>query len=98
MPVAFDDDGALMCPVCGGGNLHQVVHEVFERDESGIGGLHTKTVRTGTTVDSDMAGNPSPRRQGAAITMDCENMHGCKLVIFQHKGSTYIEWEQEHAS
>ena len=37
--------------------------------------------------------NPSPRRQGMLIEFYCEGCEGAlRLAVFQHKGSTYMEW------
>ena len=87
----------LVCPMCGGSNLHQGAvkhyHRRYEDDEVGM-----LTVVTGNTVvassDLPMRESPSIRRDGIRVEMACE---GCgdlitDLAIYQHKGTTYITW------
>ena len=82
----------LMCPVCGGNNLHQESTEIFERSEDAETGLHVRATRDDVAVSTDISGNPSLRRQGMSIGFACEG--GCSLIlnIYQHKGCTYVSW------
>jgi len=108
----------LSCPVCGGVyGLHHEVVEVFERQEDAFAGLHVivgPSEETGdllaeyaplpgaVSVDGDMMGNPSPRRNGLRIGFWCEQCNpdpdigtSYKLNIAQHKGTTHIYWSDE---
>jgi|WetSurMetagenome_2_1015567.scaffolds.fasta_scaffold700606_2 hypothetical protein len=94
--VRIRTDGELICPSCGGDNLHQVRVEVFEREEDKQTGVHADVVRDSVHIDTEMAGNPSKRRQGTKISFTCE---GCDeamiLSIEQHKGTTYLHFDIE---
>ena len=50
---------------------------------------------TSARVEAKHSGNPSSDRQGLIVEFWCE---GCenkpKLAIFQHKGTTFIGWQQ----
>ena len=85
--------GVLLCPVCGGNNLHQGEVRIYHRDkEDGPGTLtvaDTGKVSTERLEDKDIPG----RRDSLSIGFWCESM--CRLVslhISQHKGSTYMQW------
>ena len=91
----------LHCPRCGGGNLHQSVVKVYNRNEDDP--RVWRTVVTEDAVESKMAvsltlENPSPRRQGLIISFACEACSGdvvqdaMELHIFQHKGATLLKW------
>lgn len=100
--------GQLMCPECGGENLHQGQVEVYVRDEEdsqhGIAANIFPTSQPSnahlsvSTDVSAVAGNPSARRDGISIEFTCE---ACPsdgyteilfLHIYQHKGTTFVEW------
>ena len=92
----------LVCPVCNGENLHQqavgVYYNPFDsRREDSRGVLVTPDGEC--TVHTELlAGvlNPSDRRDGIRISFLCEC--SCKvpdLLILQHKGTTYMAWENE---
>ena len=92
-------NGQLECKCGQGGNLHQRNVTVFQRGEDG----DTTTViaqdgRTAQVTDfpSQDTCNPSPRRHGMLIEFDCEQCPQTKLrlAIFQHKGHTFMEWEE----
>lgn len=57
------------------------------------------TPRPNILIDHDMSCNPSERRDGLRIYFECEDCSAAKnnfkkkLVIFQHKGQTFVEWE-----
>jgi hypothetical protein len=86
---------ALLCPACDYHCLHHSRVEVYDRSEDEV--LTTLTT-VGRLVQTEMVQNtrrnPSPRRHGMRIFFYCE---GCpvesSLVLYQHKGSTYVEWE-----
>ena len=91
----------LICPLCEGDNLHQGRVVVFERVDESAGEFSQEpdpaivTVSgVGTAISADNRGNPSERRDGLRIEMECE---GCGKVpdflILQHKGTTYMRWD-----
>jgi len=91
------DSSALMCPVCKERSLHQKKVSVFWRDgEDSTCGKFVSSSLEESVVDTYFAGvhrNPSPRRDGMTIDFDCEICEAePRLKIYQHKGSTYIEW------
>lgn len=101
LPRLEGDENSLCCPRCGFDYLHQAAVEVWNRGED----EEIEGVRI--TADGDIVEatgrNPSPRRDGVSIAFSCEecscdedgNADGSiigELVIFQHKGQTYIEW------
>ena len=48
-------------------------------------------------MDTDIRDNPSARRYGLRIFFWCE--HCCAvpvLNIYQHKGNTFLRWEDRH--
>ena len=87
-------EAPLLCPVCGGRNLHHGEVEVFTRSkEDSKDGYHV-TVRENGWADSDrdLKLNPSARRDGVLIHLHCEG--GCGpfvLQIAQHKGETLMQ-------
>lgn len=91
------DENTLICPCCGGNNLHQETVELFwSKDNNDLTYQYAKSSFDNTYVDPayrPSRNNPSSRRQGMLIHFECE---GCdsypELAIFQHKGSTYIKW------
>jgi len=47
-------------------------------------------------VDTDISKNPSKRRDGIRIAFECEACGPVQpLVIYQHKGETFVEWESK---
>lgn len=93
---AYDEETwVMLCPVCGGNNLHQVEYSLFNRTEDAEKGLYVGVAdvngsRPKLTVNDDIAGNPSARRHGADIVFNCEQGCVINLAIWQHKGSTYL--------
>lgn len=88
--------GTLLCPRCSEEYLHQEKIEVFNRSEDADTGNHTTIIRDTTTVCHDsLVGNPSARRQGLAIEFFCE-LCGIRstLLIYQHKGNTFLKWRE----
>ena len=94
-----DDDGysTLLCPRCGGDNLHHLGVVVFDCSEDAK--VLTRTeVNAGLVashlVPADPSGNPSSRRHGMVISFCCEtcNARPIELRIAQHKGNTHVDW------
>jgi len=91
------DQSYLICPGCGGSNLHQVKVEVFNRDrEDSKTGLHVEIVGQMLSLDEDINDSPSDRRDGLDIYFGCEECPEIvRLSIYQHKGTTYMNIVQE---
>ena len=84
----------LECPHCGCEYLHHVKTEVFNRQEDEIEGLHVCVDTAGLRMDTDLRGNPSPRRHGLRIHFSCEQCDSRpELDIFQHKGYTFVNFK-----
>ena len=85
----------MTCPSCGFNYLHHEQVEVFPRPkEDAERYVGFEVSRQGLrTIPPDT--NPSSRRDGLRIRFSCE---GCDLLpsltIVQHKGQTFMEWEQ----
>ena len=83
---------AIDCPCCLGNNLHQKSVSVFFRNEDSPDGIFKKVDLTGVEY-AHPSKNPSPRRDGMLISFFCETCDSDpELAIYQHKGSTYLEW------
>jgi hypothetical protein len=92
------DTAWLVCPNCGGTNLHQDAVTVFDVEQEDAKKV-TRTRVSGGVVSSHLvpnrgSGNPSRRRHGLVISFECE---GCtaspiELRIAQHKGNTEVSW------
>jgi hypothetical protein len=92
------DSSALVCPGCKERCLHQKKVSVFWRDhEDSLTGKFVSSSPEGSAVEPFLVGIhriPSPRRDGLTIDFDCEICEAePRLKIYQHKGTTYIEWE-----
>jgi predicted nucleic-acid-binding Zn-ribbon protein len=101
VPAKLDSDGQLLCPRCDFTGLHQSDVEIFNREEDSEHGLHVGVYKNSMFTDVLMIDNPSPRRQGMFIKFWCEScgydqynkkVVDNKLAIYQHKGTTYMEW------
>ncbi len=94
-PTTVTTDLVLNCPQCGGECLHHENVQVYRRSsEDDDEGLHVAMHRH-VQLTTSMAGNPSPRRDGMRVMFSCENCPARpSLVIYQHKGSTYVGWEK----
>jgi len=92
------DDNILICPECKGINLHQDTVSVYNCYEDKDEGTHVDIDWDNISIDKSMIGNPSPRRHGLSIHFSCETCEqdhpGHILNIYQHKGSTVVEWEK----
>lgn len=90
----------LKCPICNGGNLHHNAVEVYVRpkEDAEIGLKLNISEKDYLVIDekSPMTANPSRRRNGLRIKFWCENdqTHSPSLRISQHKGCTFINWEE----
>ena len=91
------DNGVVVCPSCGGLNLHhgavEHFHRYYEDDPKGTN-ICVENGVIQTFVNADMSGSPSSRRSGMRIDMECEACGELShdLAIYQHKGVTIIEW------
>ena len=94
--IRFDHTGVL-CPECGGNNLHHLRIEAFFRAREEGPSLRISVERGGPSLDVS-APNPSERRDGLLIFFLCENCNlearDRPLAVFQHKGVTFIEWRR----
>lgn len=86
---------ALVCPCCSEHYLHHGTITVFDRGEDDERGLATTLNDGSVRVVTDLAGNPSSRRDGMRIQFWCEYSQrtDIALVIQQHKGATLMYWE-----
>lgn len=82
----------LLCPRCGGPNLHHGPVDVYECREDRPG-LHASIGGGKVAVDENMSGNPSSRRHGLTIGVECEHCGAESLLgLEQHKGETFLNW------
>lgn len=90
---ALNDPPELLCPVCGFNYLHHFKIEIFDRAEDATSGLHVTVEKSAVTVDSNLQGNPSGRRDGLSVRFWCEGCHNISmLTIGQHKGNTEVSF------
>jgi hypothetical protein len=101
VPVAThpttDDSDDLLCPACGGANLHHNAVIVFNRVD-GREDAPSFAIRVDgeniTCTDSNV-GNPSSRRNAVAIEFWCETCPEIsELVLTQHKGTSPLGWQR----
>jgi hypothetical protein len=92
--IAAIDGTTLVCPGCGGPNLHHSRVEVFERRrEDSPDGFHVAVDcdAATATVDSAIVGNPSERRGGISVILWCEGCEATsRLDLAQDKGRTLM--------
>ena len=83
----------LVCPNCGGENLHHGRVSVYNRwSEDEEKGLCVSIDAQNATITDAMKGNPSIRRDGIKIELSCECCdHESVLTISQHKGYTVFK-------
>jgi len=80
------------CPNCGSENTHHTGVDVYSRIQEDDVGHHARVDRTGVTVDTNMSGNPSSRRDGLIIHLCCEMCDFTHdLTVRQHKGQTLLQ-------
>ena len=89
----------LACPSCGCNNLHHGKVTIFSRAEDDA--EVTVVTASGSNVSmrnvaNASTENPSRRRHGLRIQFWCEicNDNVFELCIAQHKGTTYLHWEE----
>ncbi len=98
----YADSSTLQCPACEYDFTHQEYYEIFQcRGDVDTTGIRTIVQLNQTTVDTNMKGNPSSRRDGMRMFFTCEGCHGSpdesqnppmfELLIYQHKGVTIFE-------
>jgi rubredoxin len=104
LPVFSSDyENNLQCPSCGYHFLHHREVLINDRTEDseegkslwvgGIGDMNSNSLQIKYLEASTMIYNPSPRRSGIAIEFDCECCSAKPILgIYQHKGSTLVEW------
>ena len=96
MPVFDQSLGALICPACGCEWTHQGRVEVYDHVEDDPDTPSVCVETNGWTAEFSCQSdkNPSRRRQGVRILVECEQCEvSTPLVIYQHKGQTFIAWE-----
>ena len=98
------EDGNLECPKCGDIYIHQGNTTIFERLEDAeyvtVIAQNDAEVTASKFLDADTC-NPSSRRHGMLIEFTCEHCHASppefrqpfRLAIYQHKGATFVDWE-----
>lgn len=93
--VLGDTYNSLCCPSCEQPNLHHGKIEIFNRHcEDDTRGEHISVDEGEMTLNKNMKGNPSSRRNGIRIWFDCEHcVNRCALTIAQHKGNTFLNME-----
>ena len=87
-------EAKLLCPNCGGANLHHRSVEIYTRKEDQTPYQKVLVEPDDTIVVGKAAsGNPSNRRDGIVVHLDCENCGPvAPLLIAQHKGETHLSW------
>lgn len=98
-PNDYDAD-TVYCPCCKNNYLHHTGVRVFDRDEDDENVVMTVVENNATsvkTIPSKDAKNPSARRHGIRISFWCEHCDTIPydLVISQHKGCTFLGWEEK---
>lgn len=93
MIPTFHSEAELLCPGCGGANLHQERVEVFERTkEDAPKGFHVTVEDGSVSIDEKLDGNPSERRRGLRVRFHCETCEATPtLTLAQHKGVTLVD-------
>ena len=93
MNIIYSPGNGLECPCCKESNLHQKKIDVFFRkEEDSNDGIFKSIDRNGVDYINGSR-NPSSRRDGILINFWCEHCDADPdLAIYQHKGSTYVEW------
>ena len=87
----YGNETNLQCPNCRDDYLHQERIEIFDGGEHRANDIHVVVDNGVVTVDKNMAGNPSSRRQGLRISFRCEACETVSaLTIVQHKGHTLV--------
>jgi hypothetical protein len=84
----------IACPNCGGNYLHHTLVTAYWRTaEDADRGLRVESGAESVLTGTEMAGNPSSRRDGIEIQFWCETCHALpRLLLAQHKGNTELQW------
>ena len=87
----------LACPKCGCDHLHPTKVSVWMRPEDDMSpGI--AVIAGGYSKPAPADGNPSERREGIVVEFWGESCgeEGCRqrLIVEQHKGPTFLYWEQ----
>ena len=95
----YGEDLGLACPSCGEHNLHHTDVRVYDRGDDALTVRLTEVLECSVVVREELAsvGCPSPRRDGLIIGFWCElcdPSDRLNLLIYQHKGTTYLRWER----
>jgi len=101
MKIKIQDD-VLSCPHCGSDYMHHTMVEVYNRTEDAdwdrisVSTCDEMSGNNKYELSIDQQGvNPSPRRSGVRMVFNCEQCEKLsKLIIYQHKGQTFMEWEK----
>jgi len=86
----------LTCPDCEGDYLHQVKVKSTWRDKEDGDGFCYTSKKQGHSIERLKKNEIPFRRDNLVIDFDCENCGKKELTIYQHKGSTYLEWGLEN--
>jgi hypothetical protein len=95
----LNEDKQLVCPGCGEDYLHQgnvYVYSRAEDDETVVVHAISGDLASKNLFQNKGSGNPSSRRHGMRISFTCECCGDdgyWDLLIYQHKGNTYVEWD-----
>jgi len=94
--VMTSNDSNLLCPKCKSEFLHHSEIAIFDRREDKESGIQIKCNNGNAFIETDvseLAGNPSSRRDGLTIRFWCEICDiTSTLCIAQHKGNTECYW------
>jgi hypothetical protein len=95
--VKIEDDSTLCCPYCGEQYLHHREVTVFRRIEDDPDTeevtVSTQPATAPTVAMEVECLNPSSRRDGLAITFECEHcLERPEFAIAQHKGQSFMAW------
>jgi hypothetical protein len=96
--IELDDYGiqSLVCPFCGESDLHQSDVQVIWRKECQSNGLRIESHQDETFTADHNASQAKGYRDAMEITFWCEHCDTKpKLHIYQHKGKTYIAWDND---
>jgi len=103
--IKMDSNGdGLCCPRCGENNLHHDAFDWYWRPAEDRPSNNIRIEYDTATMRPDAAKrNPSTRRDGMRLQFWCEHCHGgdqperprFELLIYQHKGTTYIVWDDK---
>lgn len=92
--IDFDDNGALVCPACGGNNLSHTYVDVWVRNEDASTAMCIGVCAGSGVVEPSFepAENcPSARRGAVSVHFLCESCGDTsELHVVQHKGQTYL--------